>query len=420
MTASRRRFIQTFSLAGASALLPWSTHAQPTAALDDRYASLDEACALPVLMLQDFKQPVIIASVELLRYKESFVCRVRSKEGAEGICICNNDQMISLYAFFVHRVAPFFVGKDALNLEQLIEEVYVHESNYKFQSPALWLPVATVEFALLDMLGKMAQKPIWALIGKLERATVQVYRATNYRGLSAEVAIEKIKKVVAEAGAKAVKFKIGGRMSRNQDFPSDRSEKLIPLMRKTFGDDMVIYADSNGSYDVAEAVRFGRMLEEYKIAFYEEPVPFDWYQETREVKTKLRIPIAGGEQEGSMRNFRWLIGEDALDVVQPDLFYFGGMIRSMKVARMAAAMGKVCTPHISGNGVGYLYMMHFVAACANAGPFHEFKGFAKELPVDAPKGVTNAVNGEVQVPDSPGLGAALDTAFMAKHVVIKA
>ncbi len=62
------------------------------------------------------------------------------------------------------------------------------------------------------------------------------------------------------------------------------------------------------------------------------------------------------------------------------MFYFGGMIRSMKVARMAEAFGKECTPHISGSGLGYLYMMHFVSAIPNAGPFHEFKGFNEELP----------------------------------------
>ena len=66
----------------------------------------------------------------------------------------------------------------------------------------------------------------------------------------------------------------------------------------------------------------------------------------------LKIPIAGGEQEPSLHMFRWLIANDALQIVQPDMFYFGGMVRSMKVARMAAALGKECTPHISGSGLG--------------------------------------------------------------------
>ena len=94
----------------------------------------------------------------------------------------------------------------------------------------------------------------------------------------------------------------------------------------------------------------------------------------------MKIPVAGGEQEASMHAFRWLIANDALDIVQPDMYYFGGFIRCMKVARMAAAMGKVHTPHISG-GLGYLYMIHFVSAIPNAGPYHEFKGLNDERAV---------------------------------------
>ena len=147
------------------------------------------------------------------------------------------------------------------------------------------------------------------------------------------------------------------------------------MVRKEFGDQMVCYADSNGSYDVAEGIKFGKLLEEYKFAFYEEPVPFDWYEETKAVTDAVNIPVAGGEQEASMHAFRWLIANDGLDIVQPDLYYFGGFIRSMKVARMAAAMGKVHTPHIS-DGLGYLYMIHLVSAIPNAGPYHEFKGLS--------------------------------------------
>ena len=72
-------------------------------------------------------------------------------------------------------------------------------------------------------------------------------------------------------------------MSNNYETPAGRSEKLIPLVRKTFGDKMVIYADSNGSYTADEAIRIGKIMEEYKLDFYEEPVPFDWYEETKEV-----------------------------------------------------------------------------------------------------------------------------------------
>jgi len=280
--------------------------------------------------------------------------------------------------------------------------------------------LATIEFAILDLLGKVAQRSIGALIGEIHNPKIAVYRANNYRGKSAVDSIEFIKKNVEDTKAKALKFKVGGRMSHDADFPDGRSEELIPLVRETFGDDMVIYADSNGSYSVKEAIRIGKIMEEYKLDFYEEPTPFDWYEETKEVADALSVPIAGGEQEPSMHQFRWLIGNNALDIVQPDMFYFGGMIRSMKVAKMANSVGKACVPHISGSGLGYLYMMHFVSAIPNAGSYHEFKGFNTNIPYECKTSSLESEEGVVTVPTGPGMGLDIDPEYLAKHTLVKA
>ena len=101
------------------------------------------------------------------------------------------------------------------------------------------------------------------------------------------------------------------------------------------------------------------------------------------------------------------------------MFYFGGMCRSMKVARMANAFGKPCTPHISGNGMGYLYMMHFVSAIRNAGPFHEFKGFNNEMPFECKTSSLSSNDGVVTVPSGPGLGIAIDPGYINKHTLVK-
>jgi L-alanine-DL-glutamate epimerase-like enolase superfamily enzyme len=384
------------------------------------YSPLDAVFTKPVLKREFFSSAITIESLELLRFKNNFICRVRTTDGAEGLSVSNNDQMRHFYPVFINRLQPYFIGKDARDLEALLDGVYVYQSNYKVQNLALWVPLATIEFAILDMLGRLAKKSMGELIGSIHNKKVAVYRANNYRGKTAEESIELIKKNVAETRAKALKFKVGGRMSKNADDPPGRSEKLIPLVRKTFGDDMVIYADSNGSYDASEAIRIGTLIEEYKFDFYEEPVPFDWYEETKQVADALDVPIAGGEQEPSLRNFRWLIGHNALDIVQPDMFYFGGMIRSKKVALMAHTRGKACVPHISGSGLGYLYMMHFVSAIPNAGPYHEFKGFNADIPIECATSALSSENGSVTVPTGPGLGVEIDPDFVKKHKPVSA
>src|SRR5659263_724847 len=113
----------------------------------------------------------------------------------------------------------------------------------------------------------IAQKPIGQLIGSIQHPEVAVYQATEYREKSVEESIELIKRDVAEYNAKALKIKVGGLMFGTTDMnavgPAGRTETIIPLVRKTFGEKMVLYADSNGLYSVDEAIRVGKLLEEY-------------------------------------------------------------------------------------------------------------------------------------------------------------
>lgn len=420
MQTNRRRFLATALAGGAAAAVTPSSRAavaRSNETVQAKYAKLDAILKQPVLKKRLFTSPVIIETLELLRLGGSFICRVRSKDGAEGISVSNNSQQISLYPIQTNRLQPFFIGKDARDLDNLLEEVYVYQSNYKLQSLALWVPLATIEFAILDMLGRIAKLPMGLLIAdKVYNPTVNVYRANGERDVTAEAVMTNLKKQVEESQAKALKIKIGGRMSHTE-FPAGRSEKLIPMVRKEFGDKMVCMADSNGSYGVEEGIKFGKLLQQYNYAFYEEPCPFDWYEETKAVADGVDIPLAGGEQEASLHAFRWLIANDALDIVQPDMYYFGGLIRSMKVARMAAAMGKTCVPHISG-GLGYLYMIHFVSVIPNAGPYHEFKGLSQAIPFKCDTSDLGTMGGFVKVPSGSGSGIEIDPAFIKKHAVL--
>ena len=429
MHATRRELFKTSFASAAAAFVPktaWPPHLAPTPVeVKANYAKIDAAFALPVFKRGLFPEPVIIDSIELLRYDykkgSSYLCRVRSKDGAVGISVSNSAQMQVLYPIFLERIAPFFLGRDARDLELLLEEVTVYESNYKATGLAIFVPMATLEFAILDLFGRMANRSIGLLISdKIYNPKISVYQANGERYISAEETIEHIQRDVAISKAKAIKFKLGGRMS-HPETPVGRSEKLIPLVRKTFGDEMVISADANGSYTAAEAIPIGKLMQEYNYAFYEEPVPFDWYDDLKVVADALRIPMALGEQEPSSHNFRWVLANNAVGIVQQDMFYFGGMVRCMRVARMAAALGKQCIPHISSTGLGFLYMMHFVSAIPNSGPYHEFKEFNNDMPFTcATSTLRSDDSGTLTVPTGPGLGVEIDPAFIAKHTVMKA
>jgi len=404
------------SYAGAQARKPRARTRKPD------YTQLDEILRQPVLKKELFASPVIIKSLELLRYNRGFLCRVRSSGGAEGISV-GHSGMNSFYPIFLNSLQPFFIGKDARDLDLLLEKVFIYQFNFRLNGMSLGIPLATIEFAILDMLGRIANKSMGQLIGEIHHPQVAVYQATEYREKPVEESLELIKRDVAEYNAHALKIKVGGLMFMTKDInavgPKGRTEQIIPLVRKTFGDDMALYADANGFYSVDEAIRVGKLLEEYKFGFFEEPVMFDWYEETKQVADALTLSIAGGEQEYSLHGFRWLIANDGLQVVQPDNYYFGGMIRSMQVARMAQAFGKACTPHMSGGGLGYLYMIHFVSALANAAPHHEFKGLNTNVKFECKTSPLKVVDGKITVPTGPGLGVDIDPDFINKHEVVK-
>ena len=177
MRINRRKFVKTTIAAGALTTL--NMRFPDYSFISSGNKEIQEALSQPIFKESLFKNPVIIDNIELLQYKKNFILRVRSKDGIEGISVSNNRHMEYMYPILQQRVIPFFIGKDVRKLDDLIEEVFLYKSNYKLQGLALWIPVATVEFALLDMMGKIAEKPVAELIGKFYNKKISVYRSTS-------------------------------------------------------------------------------------------------------------------------------------------------------------------------------------------------------------------------------------------------
>ena len=392
MPLDRRRFLSATLGAGAAAA------AEKPPSVD----ALDRAAATPVLKLDSLRSPVIIDSIRLLKKDREFFVHVRSRDGAEGVSLTNPPRAEYLAPILNQLVIPFFLGKDARDLENLLWELYRWDDNYKLYGLALWSPQAWVEFAILDMLGRIAGKPMGALLGDIVRREVAFYIASGRRDTTPEEEIEHLRQLLEKSKAKALKFRVGGRMSRNADASPGRTGKLIPLVRKAFGDAIAIHADANSSYDSPKAVEVGRMLEEVKAVYFEEPCPFDHLEDTKRVADALSIPVAGGEQEYSHWRFRWMILNRGVDIVQPDLHYYGGMIRSIRVARMAEVAKMPTTVHISG-GFGFVYMLHFASCVRDIGGWQEYKLGTERYAgwFDPPITVRD---GKMTVPTGPGVG----------------
>lgn len=410
MSITRRHWLGSAAAATAVSTADAATSPNPKIAA---------AMNAPVLRSELFREPIRIESIELLRNGKSYIVRARSKDGVTGYADAHSSVMGSAYPILVRKVAPFFAGKDARDLESLLQGVYLDASNYKWQGLPFWVSVAVTEIAILDLMGKTIGKPLGELFGKVIRKQIPVYRASGNRGNAPEAEIAYLQRIVSETGASAIKFRLGARM-RYDAASTRRDEVMIPLTRKTFGDRMAIYPDANGSYDVPMAIRIGRMMEAHRFGFFEEPVPFDYYEETKQIADTLQIRIALGEEEMSLRGFRRIIETGTAQVIQPDLLYFGGMIRSLKVARMAEAAGLDCTPHMSGGGLGFLYIAHFASVVPNCGAHQEYKGEDDTLPVSSETSSLRSEKGLLTTPTGPGLGVTIDPDFLAKARTVTA
>jgi L-alanine-DL-glutamate epimerase-like enolase superfamily enzyme len=414
LTLDRRTFCKT-----AGALLFASSRAAraDNPPRSPTIAELDRILAAPVLATDFLKEPVIVRSIELLQSGREYLVRARSTSGAEAVTVPNPSRMALTFPIFLKAIVPVFIDRDARNLEPLLWDAYRAGSNYKLQGLAFWVGIAAVEMTLLELLAQTAGRPLADFFGGALRRDIPVYYASGNRGNTPEAEIDYLRKLVGDSAVRAIKFRLGGRMSRNADSLPGRTEKLIPLVRKALGDEMTLYADANSSYDAREAVRIGRLMEEHRYGFYEEPCEFDDLWSTKEVADALSIPVAGGEQEFSLHRWKWAIAHRGLDIVQPDLHYGGGFIRATQVARMAAAAGMSVVPHMSGGGLGYLDVVHFASFTPNVGPFMEFKGNTT-LPVQCSTSSLKVEKGRVRCPTGVGFGVRIDPEFVRKFRLV--
>ena len=217
-------------------------------------------------------------------------------------------------------------------------------------------------------------------------------------------------------GYHSFKFRIASECGHDVDEWPGRSEKIIKIMRETLGDDACLMVDANSGFTPGKAIEMGHMLRDYGINHYEEPCPYwelDW---TRQVSEALDIDVTGGEQDNNMIVWKQMIDTHAVDIVQPDICYMGGITRTLQVANMAKAAGMPCTLHSANLSLVTLYSIHFMAAIENAGKYVEFtiedlKYYAWQEHIFTPG--YSIVDGDVMISDKPGWGIEINPEWIA-------
>jgi L-alanine-DL-glutamate epimerase-like enolase superfamily enzyme len=228
----------------------------------------------------------------------------------------------------------------------------------------------------------------------------------------------RLKRLRDEQGFDAFKVRAGAEVGRNRDEWPGRTEEIIPTMRREMGPDVALLIDANSCYTPERAIEVGHMLQDHGFSHYEEPCPYWELEQTKQVTDALRIDVTGGEQDCDLPTWRRMIEMRAVDIVQPDILYLGGICRTLRVARMAETAGLPVTPHCANLSMVTLFTMHLLRAIPGAGKYLEFSiegldyyPWQDGLFVEDPYKIED---GHARVTDAPGWGVEISPDWLAK------
>ena len=277
-----------------------------------------------------------IKSIETFTTEFVGFVRVTTDSGHQGwgqVSTYNAD----ITSQIVHRqVAPWCLGRSALDIERLIDSI--PEREHKFPGSYLCRAMGGLDTALWDLRGKLEGKSVCELLGG-KPGKLRAYASSMKRDITPRDEAARFQRLRDAHGFDAFKFRIGAECGHDVDEWPGRTEEIVPTIRKALGDDATLLVDANSCYSPGRAIEVGHLLQDHGVSHYEEPCPYWELEQTKEVRDALDIDVTGGEQDCFMPIWRHMIEMQAVDIVQPDVCYLGGIVRTLRVAQMGAAAG---------------------------------------------------------------------------------
>jgi L-alanine-DL-glutamate epimerase-like enolase superfamily enzyme len=331
------------------------------------------------------------------RIVASFV-QIETDDGVYGIGGPFTDDQ----AWVIQRqLAPLLIGHDPLATERLWDRMYrfmVHG-----RKGVVMQAISVVDCALWDLRGRYFNAPVYQLLGGPTRTEIPAYASALGYSLDPELVQERAQEIV-QAGYRATKWFF-------RDGPTDgpagmaRNLRLVRTLRDAVGPDVEIMLDCWMSWDVPYTIQTARRMEEYNPRWIEEPVLPDKIDQYAEIRRNVNIPISGGEHEYTRWGLKALMDAGACDVLQPDIYWCGGISETMKICALASAYDLVVIPH----GHSTPASAHLIAAWpATTCPLLEYLIKWNEIHQFFLKEPLKPVGGVITLPATPGIGMDLD------------
>ncbi len=313
----------------------------------------------------------------------------------------------------------FFIGKDPVQVEKIWNEWY-RDSFSRNNSAVNVTAMSAVETACWDIIGKIHGAPIYELLGGAMRNKVKVYANGWYtHAVSPDDYARKARTVVAK-GYKALKFDPFGTMYLSGDVAQiSRAVAIIKNVREAVGESIELLIEGHGRFTPETAVRIAKMIEEYNPRWFEEPVPPEDLRALKHVADKTNIPIATGERVLTKYGFAPLIESGAVDIIQPDIINCGGLMETKKISAMAEAHYVLVAPHQAEGPLATATCLQLDACIPNFEIQESFDEFDIEWRKDLLTNQFSIQNGEMVIPNRPGLGVELNMKAVEEHLATK-
>ncbi len=337
------------------------------------------------------------------RDRTLLLCRISASDGTVGWGEAFGPALIHK-ATIDNFYAPLIEGKSPFDTGVIWESLYNRLRDHGQKGLSIEA-ISAVDIALWDLKGKITGLPVWSLMGGKARARIKPYATGLYR----RGGRDEIEKLAGEAvsyadrGFRAMKMKIG--------FGFEYDIAAVKAVRRAIGDEVELMVDANHAYNASAAIQLGKRIEEYGIAWFEEPVPPEDIAGYREVKAALSIPVAGGEAEFTRYGFNNLLQARAIDILQPDCTVTGGISEFLKIVTLATVHNIQVCPHVWGSAIALCAGFHCALALPDFPP--------RLYPSDGKLEFDQTVNifrsrlardplvmedGYIQAPTAPGLG----------------
>lgn len=331
-----------------------------------------------------------------------------SDEGAVGLFGPIFDETAVLIE---RKLAPYLVGQDPMAGEYLWDLLYRQDRHAR--AGYEMIAISAVDNALWDLRGKLMAQPVYRLLGGPSRQRVPCYASMLGSSLEPERVRERAQAMVAAGfGGQKWFFRYG---PGDGLAGMDRNVALAHTVREAVGPQVELMFDCWMGWDATYALRLLERIADVRPRWVEEPVPPDRVGDLALIRREGRVPVATGEHEYTRWGFLRLLQADAVDVIQADPDWCGGISELVKIVTLASAYGRQVVPH----GHSVAAAVHVVAAMPPATcPLAEY--LVRHVPAKQHFALKPLVpeNGSIALPTTPGLGLDLDPDKIERRVVL--